>query len=270
VATLCLTFDNMGGALAVGQGLAAQRGQADAGPAGYPETLDLLDELGLRATFFIEGWNALHNPAAVKAVASRGHEVGAHGWVHETIHALDAMAVERVLADSLAAFACANIRPCGFRPPGGRRGPHLLPLLEPHGFAYDSGVDHGPADLEDQARHPGPLMLSEHLVSIPWQWRNIDYYHYNMHPDGVRRPSDVERHFRTAIDELSETDGFLTLIFHPHVSGQDDQRLEALRAILRHAASITNICIRTAEDVAAALRASSSGAAAAKVYATLP
>jgi peptidoglycan-N-acetylglucosamine deacetylase len=253
VATLCLTFDNMGSALSVGQGLAARPGPADAGPAGYPETLDLLNELGLRATFFIEGWNALHNPAAPQAVASCGHEVAIHGWVHETIHMLDAIAVERVLADSTAAFACANIRSRGFRASGGRRGPHLLPLLERYGFAYDSSVDHGPADPEDQARHPEPLMLNEHLMNIPWQWRNIDYYHYNMHPDGERRPSDVERHFRQAIDELSESDGFLTLIFHPHVSGQDGQRLETLRAILRHADSVTNIRIRTAGDVAAAL-----------------
>jgi peptidoglycan-N-acetylglucosamine deacetylase len=254
VATLCLTFDNMGSALAVGQGAAARPGQADAGPAGYPETLDLLGELGLRATFFIEGWNALHNPAAVQAVASSGHEVAVHGWVHETIHALDAVAVERVLADAMAAFACANTHPRGFRAPGGKRGPHLRPLLERYGVGYDSSVDHGPADLEDLVRHPEPLTLNEHLVSIPWQWRHIDYFHYYMHPDGERRPSDVERYFREAIDELSETDGFLTFIFHPHVSGQDRQRLEALRAILRHAASITNIRIRTAADVAMVAR----------------
>jgi peptidoglycan/xylan/chitin deacetylase (PgdA/CDA1 family) len=253
VATLCLTFDNMGSAMAVGQGLVARPGQVDAGPAGYPETLDLLNELGLRATFFIEGWNALHNPAALQAVASRGHEVAIHGWVHEPMHTLDAIAVERVLADGMAAFACANFRSRGFRAPGGKRGPHLLSLLERYGFAYDSSVDHGPADPEDQARHPEPLMLNDHLMSIPWQWRNIDYYHYNMHPDGGRRPSEVERHFREAIDELSETDGFLTLILHAHVSGQNGQRLKTLRAILRHAASIRNIYIRTAGDVAATL-----------------
>jgi peptidoglycan/xylan/chitin deacetylase (PgdA/CDA1 family) len=129
VATLCLTFDNMGSALSVGQGLAARPGQADAGPVGYPETLDLLNELGLRATFFIEGWNALHNPAALRAVASRGQEVAVHGWVHETIHTLDAIAVERVLADSTAAFACANIRSRGFRASGGKRGRISCPCL---------------------------------------------------------------------------------------------------------------------------------------------
>ena len=42
MATLCLTFDNMGSALAVGQGSTARPGQTDVGPAGYPETLDLL------------------------------------------------------------------------------------------------------------------------------------------------------------------------------------------------------------------------------------
>jgi peptidoglycan/xylan/chitin deacetylase (PgdA/CDA1 family) len=250
VATLCLTFDNMGSALAVGQGLAAGPGRDDTGPVGYPETLDLLDELGLKATFFVEGWNALHNPAAVRAIASRGHEVAAHGWVHETIHALDAVGVERVLADSMAAFAGADIRPHGFRAPGGKRGPHLLGLLERYGFAYDSSVDHGPEDPADKARHPEPIMLNESLVGIPWQWRNIDYYHYYMHPAGERTPSEVERHFRDAIDELSKTEGFLTLMFHAHVSGQDSARLQALRAILGHAASITNICIQTARDVA--------------------
>jgi peptidoglycan/xylan/chitin deacetylase (PgdA/CDA1 family) len=244
----------MGSALAVGQGLVGGPGPDDVGPIGYPATLDLLDELGLKATFFVEGWNALHNPDAVRAIASRGHEVAAHGWVHEATHALDAVGVERVIADSLAAFAGAGVRPRGFRAPGGKRGPHLLTLLDRHGFTYDGSVDHGPTDPEDQARHPAPSMLDDHLVGIPWQWRHIDYYHYYMHPAGGRTPAEVERHFREAIDEIAGTDGFLTLIFHAFVSGHEGERLDALRAVLKHAAARDDVSIQTAGDVAAAVR----------------
>lgn len=248
--TLCLTFDNMGSARAVGLGHVAGPGPDDTGPAGYPETLDLLDEVGVKATFFIEGWNAQYNPSAIKAIAARGHEIAAHGWVHETLHTLDAIAVERILLDSMAAFRAAGVSPIGFRAPGGKRGAHLLPILKRLGFTYDSSVEHGPEDTEEHEPHPSPVMLDGAMCGIPWQWSNIDYFHYYMHPAGERTPVDVERYFTEIIDELAEKGGFRTLIFHPFVSGQDNRRRAALRAILSHAVSLPMVSIRTAGEVA--------------------
>jgi peptidoglycan/xylan/chitin deacetylase (PgdA/CDA1 family) len=48
-----------------------------------PRYLDLLDALGLRATFFLVGENAARHPALVAEYVRRGHEIGAHGWSHD-------------------------------------------------------------------------------------------------------------------------------------------------------------------------------------------
>ncbi len=49
--------------------------------------LALLDELGVRATFFILGMAARSHPELVEAVAARGHEIGCHGDAHLPVHA---------------------------------------------------------------------------------------------------------------------------------------------------------------------------------------
>ena len=39
------------------------------------KALDLLDEYGTKATFFVLGWIAEQNPALVREIVARGHEV---------------------------------------------------------------------------------------------------------------------------------------------------------------------------------------------------
>ncbi len=44
--------------------------------------LDVLEEYGARATFFLGGCWADDNVACVKKIAERGHEIGSHGYFH--------------------------------------------------------------------------------------------------------------------------------------------------------------------------------------------
>ncbi|MBK7706030.1 MAG: DUF3473 domain-containing protein [Acidobacteria bacterium] len=46
------------------------------------KTLDLLDELETRATFFVLGWIAERNPKLIRVITSRGHEVASRGFYH--------------------------------------------------------------------------------------------------------------------------------------------------------------------------------------------
>jgi len=252
--TLCLTFDNMGSAALVGQGQLAGPGPDDIGPAGYPETLALLDKLDLKATFFVEGWNALHNPQAVRNIADGGHEVAVHGWVHEVLHTLDAIEVERVLTDAVAAFHNLGIKPEGFRAPGGKRGFSTLPILRKLGLRYDSSVDHAHNDAEENTPHALPELLEGDFPTLPWKWSSIDYYHYYMHPEGEQSPDAVVRHYFEALSLLERTGGFCTFIFHPFVSCQTAERTDVLERILRKAIDSPNIDIVTAGVAAAALR----------------
>src|SRR4051812_7123551 len=47
--------------------------------------LDRLEERGIRATFFIVGQFARHDPALVRAIHRAGHEVASHGWDHRRV-----------------------------------------------------------------------------------------------------------------------------------------------------------------------------------------
>ncbi len=47
-----------------------------------PDMLDVLDEFGVKCTFFIGGCWAEKNPALLEEIAVRGHELGNHGYFH--------------------------------------------------------------------------------------------------------------------------------------------------------------------------------------------
>jgi peptidoglycan/xylan/chitin deacetylase (PgdA/CDA1 family) len=47
------------------------------------EMLDILDEYGAKATFFVGGCWADDNPATLKKIIAGGHEIGSHGYFHK-------------------------------------------------------------------------------------------------------------------------------------------------------------------------------------------
>ena len=49
------------------------------------KTLDLLDELDTKATFFVLGWIAEQNPKLIREIVSRGHEVASRGFYHRSL-----------------------------------------------------------------------------------------------------------------------------------------------------------------------------------------
>ncbi len=69
-----LRYGHAGGALA--DGIYAPR-------RGVERVLELLDRYQIPATFFIEGWNARKYASLAREVGAQGHEIGAHGWMHE-------------------------------------------------------------------------------------------------------------------------------------------------------------------------------------------
>lgn len=52
------------------------------------KTLDLLDRFETKGTFFILGWVAEQNPALVREIVSRGHEVASRGFYHRSLRNL--------------------------------------------------------------------------------------------------------------------------------------------------------------------------------------
>ena len=55
---------------------------------GANRILNLLEKYQTKATFFVLGWIGDKYPNLIKDIASRGHEIGSHGYSHEKIYNL--------------------------------------------------------------------------------------------------------------------------------------------------------------------------------------
>ena len=48
--------------------------------------IDLFDEHGIKATFFVLGWVAERYPALIREIADKGHEIASHGYSHQLVY----------------------------------------------------------------------------------------------------------------------------------------------------------------------------------------
>ncbi len=89
-------------------------------PAGTPAILDVLDELGVQATFFLLGQQvSAHRPMARRLVAA-GHEVALHGWHHRNSLTVPPRSLHASLVRAMDEIATATgVRPRWYRPPHG-------------------------------------------------------------------------------------------------------------------------------------------------------
>jgi len=55
-----------------------------------PRIMDILNEFGIKATFFIVGENAIKYPSIVKSLYDNGHQVANHSWSHKRPLNMDA------------------------------------------------------------------------------------------------------------------------------------------------------------------------------------
>ena len=96
-------------------------------PALTPAVLDLLDEFGFKATFFLIGRRVEQHPAIARETARRGHTIGCHDLDHRW--SANFRRHRRMSAD--IGEACSIIeqitgrRPRLYRPPVGLSNPHL-------------------------------------------------------------------------------------------------------------------------------------------------
>lgn len=107
----------------------------------------LLDELAraeVRATFFVVGQIAEHEPRLVRAIAAAGHEVASHGWDHRRVLAMSPVDFrEDVRRSKETLEAVAGTAVVGYRAPTFsviRRTAWALDVLAELGMAYDSSI----------------------------------------------------------------------------------------------------------------------------------
>ncbi len=106
------------------------------------KALDLLDEFGAKATFFVLGWIGEQDPDLVREIAARGHEVASRGYYHRSLRHLspEEFRIDLERAASVLSEA-AGQRIAGYRSAEklnyGRDG-WILDILAEAGYEYDA------------------------------------------------------------------------------------------------------------------------------------
>jgi len=176
----------------------------------------MLDELGIKGTFFLEGETAMRiaERTDLRSLLA-GHEVASHGWSHEDLTGASTQLplgdeeVAEIIDRAGAAIERLSGRvPRGFRAPYQHLSEAALRHLAARGYRYDSSVT-----LEIQERRILPYRLPQGLAEIPLakgrdrRGRPIHSYLWPMH-EGKRGPED----YLDLLDQYDE--GLLVLATH--------------------------------------------------------
>ncbi len=99
-------------------------------PAATPRVLDILAAHRVTATFFLIGERAARNRTLVRRLTESGHELGNHGWSHQSLWlAGPRRTVDEVRRSYETIAGIAGAPPRFFRPPWGMTNLALFPIL---------------------------------------------------------------------------------------------------------------------------------------------
>jgi len=108
------------------------------------ETLDILEDHGIRATFFLLGWVAEREPFLVREIRDRGHEIGSHGYGHDLAYQQTPEDFRDDVKRSIDVITdVTGEMPLGYRAPSfsiGHNALWALDIVAELGFRYDASI----------------------------------------------------------------------------------------------------------------------------------
>jgi peptidoglycan/xylan/chitin deacetylase (PgdA/CDA1 family) len=221
---LSFDVDNESYLLAAGQTSPTTLSAADFGAqSGLPRILELLDRHNVPATFFIPAVSALLHPEMIPAIMKRGrHEIGVHGWIHESPPALESAAEEERLLNQATDYLtkATGKRPVGYRAPGWAFSQHTFGLIQKAGFLYDSSLQamDEPYEIVSNGQPTGMIELA-----IDWTLTETPYLGRG---GTMPSPELLYQLYKDEFDGAYKDGTMLILTLHPHVTGH--------RAPIRH------------------------------------
>jgi polysaccharide deacetylase family protein (PEP-CTERM system associated) len=152
-------------------------GWQEPGPALARQTdrlLSLLDELGVRSTFFILGMAARAHPELIRQIVGAGHEIACHGDAHRPVASQTRDEFASDLRRARATIQeLAGRAPVGYRAPAfsiTKTSPWAYEVLAAAGFGYDASQHDTPriSDRLESSLH-GPHRLELGSASL-WEF----------------------------------------------------------------------------------------------------
>ena len=199
---------------------------------GAPRLLKLFEKYDIETTWFTPTHTMETFPAAFEAVMVHGHEIGAHGCLHERIGPLTESAERALLERQIALHQkIVGRKPRGYRSPSWDFSDHTLKLLEEFSFAWDSSL----MGRDFEPYRPRPVELRDEggsvfgppsrVLEIPVSWALDDWpaFEYVPRASGGLSSNEVvyqrwKDHFDYAYREIEAP--VLAIAVHPQSIGR--------------------------------------------------
>lgn len=212
----------------------------------------LLEELGVKHSFFIPGWCIERYPEAVKMVLEGGHELAHHGYLHEYPNGMSRDQEEYWTKRAVDVIGNVSGKtPRGYRAPWYRFSKHSLEILVENGFTYDVSL------MGDDNPHIIRCPKGE-LIELPGSIQLDDWPQYVHNPDvdymmSIMPPRHAKEVYMAEFEAMYQYHGHWVNCFHPFVSGQV-ARLMSIKEMILEMKAKGDVWFATGEEVAAYTR----------------
>lgn len=249
-----------------------------ASEVGVPRLLRLFKKYDMRTSFFIPGHSIETFPDVAKMVHDHGHEIGAHGYLHENPIAMTRAQEEAVMEKSVDLIVkLTGESPRGYVAPWWEMSENTPEILAKYGFQYDHSQGYrdfqpfyarvGDAwNLIDYSKtaqewmHPMTHGSEIDLVEIGANWYVDDlppmmFMKGNPNSHGFVNPRDIEEMWRDQFDWVYRNMDYAVFPFtiHPDVSGRP-QVLMMLERLIDYINGHEGVEWMPFEDIAADFR----------------
>jgi peptidoglycan/xylan/chitin deacetylase (PgdA/CDA1 family) len=215
---------------------------------GTSKLLELLDQLDLKATFFITGWAADAHPAMCEAILRAGHEIGHHGYHHLMPDPGDPNIEAEIEMGFDALKRRLGVVPTGYRAPVGEFCEQLRVSLKNHGIIYTSSFRDDVRPYRHRLADGAPGCIELPVTSSYDDWMHGLSARFS--PRSIFPKEHILSMWKDDLDETRDWGALVTTVLHPQVSGRP-MRLRLLREFLTYAKSCPDLWITTGDQVAA-------------------
>jgi len=215
-----------------------------------PRILDMLDDHGVKAGFFVPGMVAEEHPDLVREIHDRGHEIGHHSYSHVNPTSMTDEEEKEDFERAMEVLTeIVGERPVGYRSPAADMSDRTLDRIARLGFEYESTMmaDDTPYFIETKEGR---------VVELPFHWSTDDapFWNYNSSPpvayqSGMATPSDVEEIWTKEFDACYEWGLLLNLAMHPQIIGRP-HRLMMLSDVIEYITDHEDVWVARPKEIA--------------------
>ncbi len=213
-----------------------------------PRLVELYARHEIKQTFFYPAWCMERYPQLVDIILKGGHEIAAHGYLHENPNKLSAEDELYWFERQIAVIEkMTGKRPRGWRAPLYNFSKHSIDYLIEQDFIYDASLmgDDVPYILKTK---------NGSVIELPSQWAMDDWPHYTHAPDmhymmPIKSPDEAMNVFMSEFEAMYHNNGLWVTVWHPFVSGRL-ARCERISQMIEEMQNRGDVWFATMEEIA--------------------